>query len=43
MQKFPPLDELTSNKNLELMEYGCALSELKQNPFFLALKDNKVE
>jgi hypothetical protein len=25
------------------MEYGSELSELRQNPFYLALKDNKEE
>jgi hypothetical protein len=39
MKKFPS----RSCKNLELMEFGCELSELRQNPFFLALKENKVE
>jgi hypothetical protein len=28
---------------LELFEYGENLSELRKNPFFLALKENKVE
>lgn len=32
-----------SQRKEELMEFGHELSELRQNPFFLALKDNKVE
>ena len=41
MSKFPNLSQ--SCKNMEIMEFGSELSELRQNPFFLALKDNKVE
>lgn len=37
--KFPA----TTVSNPELMEFGCELSELRQNPYFLALKENKVE
>lgn len=32
-----------SQRKEELMEFGQELQDLRQNPFYLALKDNKVE
>jgi hypothetical protein len=35
--------KLESQRMDELMEYGHELSELRKNPFYQALKENKVE
>ena len=43
IKKFPNGKPEPSCTNLELLEYGRELSEIRQNPFYMALQANKEE
>jgi hypothetical protein len=43
IKKFPNGKTLQSCTNLELLEYGKEISELRDNPFYKALEANREE